>query len=718
MEDNECPASLQRFFSPRSIAVVGASASPDKIGALPLQYQLEYGYQGKVYAINPAREEVQGVRAWPSLRAVNAPIDLAIIAVPASQVDSALDDAVAAGVRNVVLFSSGYAETGEAGASMQQRLAAKARAGGIRLLGPNCLGFMNVAQDVYATFSPVVQAGRVTAGHIAIVSQSGAFGAYAYALARERGLGLSWWATTGNEADIEVADCIAWLATDPGTRVILAYLEGCRDGERLKEALSLARDAGKPVVVVKVGRTASGAAAAASHTASLAGDDAIYDAVFRQYSAWRAHSIEELFSIGYMLSVGRLPPNGKLGLLTVSGGVGALMADDAADAGLDVSPMPDTAQRWLKQRVPFAAALNPVDVTGQVAAQPELLEQTADLMLREGGYGSLLIFVAAAGLSQSGSPLLTRMAAALRETYPDKLIVFSTLAHPSLRAELDALGCPSFEEPGRAVRAMAALNHFRSAGTRSLQPADLLPPLALPAGTQNEADSLALLRAHGIGTVPYSVAHDADEAAAVADALGYPVVLKVLSKDILHKSDMGGVILDLADAQGVRDACARLKEAIRINAPHACHEGYLIARMADAGGVECILGAHRDPVFGPVVMCGLGGVSVEVLNDVSFRLAPVDHDGARAMLAELRAVTLLEGHRGRSPADVDALAGAIVGLSRLAAAAGPTLDSIDINPFVVYPRGHGALALDAVVTGAPVSDELRAGLDSTPIPLR
>lgn len=695
-------ASLDSFFSPRSIAIVGASASAGKIGAIPLRYQLECGYQGKVYPINPARAEVQGVRAWPSLRAVEAPIDLAVFAVPSAQVDGALDDAIAAGVRNIVLFSAGYAEVGADGAAMQRRLADKARAAGIRLLGPNCLGFMNVAQDVYATFSPVVGAGKARAGSIAIVSQSGAFGAYAYALARERGLGLSWWATTGNEADIQVADCIVWLAADPATRVILAYLEGCRDGERLKAALALARAHGKPVVAVKVGRTGLGAAAAASHTASLAGDDAVYDALFRQYGVWRAHGIEEFFSIGYALSVGRLPPNDKLGLLTVSGGVGALMADDAADAGLDVAPMPEAAQRWLTERVPFAAPRNPVDVTGQVTSDPGLLEATAQRMLGDGGYGSLLVFLAAGGLSPSMAPVQTRMAAALRAAWPDRLIVFSTLSHAPLRAELDALGCPSFDEPGRAVRVVAALNHFRrhlGSGAAAPAPTPVLPALALARGTQNEADSMALLGAHGLPCVPCRAALDADAAVAAAEALGYPVALKVLSRDILHKSDIGGVALGLADAGAVRAACARLQDNLARHAPQAVREGFLVARMAARGGIECILGAHRDPVLGPVVMFGLGGVNVEVFQDVSFRLAPVDRAGALEMIGALRAAPLLRGHRGQPPADLDALADAIAALSRLAAAAGDSLESIDINPLLAYPAGAGALALDAVVTG-------------------
>ncbi|MFC7516723.1 acetate--CoA ligase family protein [Herbaspirillum sp. GCM10030257] len=699
---------LDSFFSPRSIAVVGASATPGKIGAIPVTYQLDYGFEGELYPINPGRDQILGRKAYPTLSAVGKPIDLAIFAIPAAAVEASLDDAIAAGVKNIVMFSAGFAETGAEGRAAQQRLLAKANAAGIRMIGPNCLGFMNIARNVYATFSPVVFSGRAKSGTIGIVSQSGAFGAYAYAMARERGLGLSVWVTTGNEADIHVADCIAWMARDAQTKVIMAYIEGCQDGERLKEALALAREAGKPVVVVKVGRTTLGAAAAASHTASLAGDDAVFDTLFKQYGAWRARTIEDFFNIAYALSVSGVPEKGKLGLLTVSGGVGVLMADDAADCGLDVAPMPQAAQDWLLAQVPFAAPRNPVDITGQVTSQLDLIETTARVMLRDGDYGSLLIFLAAAGLSEQMQTLQKDVAKTLTAEFPGRTVMFSTLFSHEHQRALDACGCASFQEPSGAIRVLAALEFFRLQRQMQMQKvkaediapvmAETQPRVTIPSGTRNEADSLALLREYGVPGVPIRVARNGGEAAEAARTLGFPVVMKILSADITHKSDIGGVALNLHDEAAVRAAYDRVMTRAGEAAPSARLDGVLLAPMV-RGGVECILGVQRDPVMGPVVMFGMGGVNVELLSDVSFRIAPVSLDEAREMIKEVKLSPLLQGYRGAAPADIDALAQAIVGLSDLAIAAGDTLESIDVNPFVVLPAGQGGTALDAVVIG-------------------
>lgn len=700
------PPDLDSFFSPRSIAVVGASAAPEKIGAAPLRYLLDHGYAGAVYPVNPGRAEILGLRVYPRLQAIGQPIDLAIFAIPAAQADAALDDALAAGVRNIVMFSAGFAETGEQGAQAQQRFIDKAREAGIRVLGPNCLGFMNAALGVYATFSPAVSTGIAPSGSVGIASQSGAFGAYAYGMARERKVGLSTWVTTGNESDIEVADCIAWMARDPATQVIMAYMEGCKDGAKLKHALGLARSAGKPVVMVKVGRTELGAMAAASHTAALAGDDAAFDALFRQYGVWRARTIDEFFDIAHCLAVSGLPANASVGLLTVSGGVGVLMADEAADAGLDIAPLAQFAQDRILARVPFAATRNPVDVTGQVTSDPGLLALAAGAMLGEGGYGSLLIFLAAAGLSPVMQDMQKTLARTLRRDYPGRLVMFSTLADPAQQRALEALGCLTFPDPSRAIRVLAAVNFFcesrKEASHAQPPPA---APVALDRAMYNEADALDLLRSHGVPTVPLRRAPSRAEAIAGARELGFPVVMKVLSADITHKSEVGGVVLSVADAAQAGEAYDRIQACVKAAAPEARVEGVLVAPMV-RGGVECILGVHRDPVLGHVLMLGLGGVNVELLRDVAFRIAPVDLAQARGMISELKATSLLHGFRGAPMADVDALAQAIVKLSDLAMAAGDSLQAIDINPFTVLPRGKGAMALDAVVLGRAISSPL------------
>lgn len=688
---------LDSFLSPRSIAVVGASSVATKIGAVPVRYLVEHGYSGAVYPINARANEIQGLAAFASLQDVGQPIDLAIFAIPAAAAEAALDDAIAAGVKNVVMFSAGYAEMGAQGAQAQASFTHKARSAGVRVLGPNCLGFMNSAESVYATFSPVLSTGLAKHGKVGIVSQSGAFGAYAYAMARERGVGLSAWVTTGNEADIDVADCIAWMARNPATEVIMAYLEGCNDGQKLRDALDLARAAGKPVVVVKVGRTELGAIAAASHTAALAGDDAAYDALFRQHGAWRAHTIEEFFDVAHSLSVAGLPSNSRVGLLTVSGGVGVMMADDAADAGLDVAELPRSAQEIIRARVPLAATTNPVDVTGQVTAEPDVLDVAARAMLKKGDHGSLVIFLAAFGSTPAMQEIQKKMALDLMRDFPDRVLIFSTLSDDAHRKALEAAGCLCFADPSRALRSVAAANFFQQ---HRRQPVSHDAPSAvsvtLRPGPYNEADTMDVLRGFGLPIVSALRARSREEAVAAAQSAGFPVAMKVLSAGITHKSDVGGVVLNISESEAAGLAYDRIMAAAQACAPHAKVDGVLVAPMV-SGGVECILGARRDPALGPIVMLGSGGVNVELMQDVALRMAPVDHEQAREMIGELRLAPLFHGFRGAPLADVEALADAIVRMSQFASAAGAALESVELNPFVVLPTGQGALALDAVL---------------------
>jgi acyl-CoA synthetase (NDP forming) len=672
--------SLDSLFRPKSIAVIGASSTPTKIGGVPIAHLKRYNFRGPIYPINPQADTIQDLRAYKSIRDVGQEIDLAIVAVPAAIAVGALREAAAAKVKSVVLFTSGFAEIGEAGAKAQQEIAELSRTSGMRILGPNCLGVMSGESAVYATFSPVATTGIAKTGSIGLVSQSGAFGGFAYSLARERGLGLSHWVTTGNESDIELADCLDWLVDDPATKVILAYMEGCRDGAKLLRALDKARAAKKPIVIVKVGRTELGAAAAASHTAALAGADAIYDAVFKQYGVWRADTIEEAFDVAYAVSI--------------AGGAGVMMADAAASLGLDAKPMPEAAQKQILARISFASAVNPVDVTGQVGNDPEVMPLAYRLMLEDANYDSLVVFQSAAGLAARG-PELVQQAVENRAKYPDRVIAVSSLFTPELHQKLDDGKVLAFADPARAVRAIAALASYAGLAA-PLAKAAALPKVELPKGTLSEAGALARLSAAGIPVMPHRVVATAGDAAAAAESFGFPVVAKIVSPDILHKTEIGGVALNLQTKEQVTKAFDDLMSRAKTAKPNARIEGVLIAPMIK-GGVECILGVQRDPVFGPVVMFGLGGVLVEALRDVSFRLAPFDKAEAHRMIDSIKARKVLDGWRGAPAADIDALADALVALSRFAAAAGEKLESIDINPFVALPKGKGAIALDAVL---------------------
>lgn len=691
--------SLDRLFRPRTVAVIGASSTPTKIGGLPISFLLANGFDGQIFPINPNADEMQGLRAYPSIAEVAGKVDLAIIAVPASLVSQAVDDAIAARVSGMVLFSAGFAEVSESGRQAQEVLMARIAAAGIRLLGPNCLGFMNLKDKVFATFSPVVRQGIMSAGRIGLVSQSGAYGAYAFTLARQRGLGLSYWITTGNEGNVDFADCVAWLANDPDTDVILGYMEGCRDGRKLEAALAAARDAGKPVVITKVGRTVIGAQAAASHTAALAGEDAIFDAVFRQYGVYRADSIEEFFDVGYAVSVAGMPAGGKLGIFTFSGGAGVLMADAADEAGLTLPELDPVGQMKIRELVPFAAPRNPVDITGQITNDVSLVGTSLRLMLEHGDYQMVIAFLVAAGLGSTGENIAGQIAA-VRALFPDRVFCAVSVFSDKVQKLLESNRCLCFQDPTRAIRALAALAWFADhLGRPAVNKVGMeAAPLTLAPRTYSEAQSFDVLARFGIPVPERHLVRSGQEAAIVAGHLDRPLVAKIASADIIHKSDIGGVRLNLRGADQVACACDEILVAAREACPDAHIDGVLLSPM-EGEGVECIVGVQRDPAFGPVVMLGLGGILVEVLGDVSFRTAPLHREMALEMIEELRGKPLLFGARGRPPADVDALVDLLVRVSEFAVAAGDSLESLDINPVLVRAEGKGLVALDGLLIG-------------------
>jgi acetate---CoA ligase (ADP-forming) len=692
--------SLRPLFEPRSIAVIGASATPGKIGAAPISFLQRAGFSGAIYPVSRTSAEIAGLRAYANVRDIEAPIDMAIFAVPAAQIPAVFEECAAKGVRSGVMFTSGFAESDADGAAAQVRLADGAARGGMRLLGPNCLGIANYAAGVFASFSPFFAQTPSKPGHMALVSQSGAFGGYAAMAAQDLGISFSYWMTTGNEADVDLADGLGFLAHDPQTRVILGYMEGCRNGPKLVRALEMCRQQRKPVVMLKVGRTEVGAAAAASHTASLAGADNVYDAIFSQYDVYRADSIDEWFDVGRAAAAGRLPKSNRIALVTASGGVGVFMADEAVAKGLDVAPLNEYAQAEIKKLVPFAGTRNPVDVTGQAVADIKLFEATIEAIADSDDYASFVGFHAGIGRSPAAGGRLQKAWAELRRRYPDKIIAVSGASTPELDLAYEAGGCLAFRDPGRAVRAVAALRRFAEAFDRKRGGTPDIPS-ALAAdinGTLSEAASLDLLREAGFPVMSFRNVHSADEAAEAAEQLGYPVVLKIVSPDILHKSDIGGVVLSLTKAADVRRAYEDVLLKAKSAMPSAQINGCLVAPMIK-GGVETIVGVQRDPVFGMIVMFGLGGVLVEVLRDVSFRAAPFREDEALRMIAETKAAAVLRGVRGAPPGDLSSLATALSRLSLFAAANAGQIESIDINPFLVRPDGQGGCALDAVVVG-------------------
>jgi acyl-CoA synthetase (NDP forming) len=690
-------ASLGRLLTPASVAVIGASADPVRIGGRPIANMLARGFAGRILPVNPKRTEIQGLPAYPSVAALPEVPDAAIVAVPGAACVAAVADLARAGTGAAIVFTAGFAEVDAAGAALQAEMTAAAAAHGMRLLGPNCLGLFNAGIGFFPIFSSSLEGGWPLAGRIGIASQSGAYGTHLFAAARERGMGTPICVTTGNEADVTVADVIGWLAEHGDTDVIAAYAEGIRDGARFLLALETARRAKKPVVMMKVGRSAQGAAAARSHTASIAGDDAVTDAVLAEFGVVRARTTDELLDIVQMATRRIYPVRNTLGAITISGGGGVLIADAAADLGFAMPPMPQAAQARLRALVPFAAPQNPVDCTAQAFNDLSLVGSFTEAMVADGGYTSVLAFFSQVGGAASIAPGLRAQLAAIRARHPDRLYALSVLAPPALVRGYEEDGYVVFEDPARAVVALHAMGRFGAAFARPpAAPPPRVPPVALPAATPDEATAKRLLQAAGIAAVPERVCADADAAVAAAAELGWPVVLKIVSPDILHKSEIGGVLLDIGDAGAVRAGFATLLARARAAAPAARIAGVLVARQL-SGGVECILGIKRDPVFGPVALFGLGGVFVEVLHDVVLRRCPFGEDEAARMIGAIRGAPLLHGARARRPADVAALAAMLARLSAFAAAAGPRLVSIDLNPVLAMPAGEGAYCADAVI---------------------
>jgi acyl-CoA synthetase (NDP forming) len=688
--------SLTPLLAPRSIAVLGASGDPSRIGGRPIGYMLDQGFKGAIYPVNPNRPEVQGLKAYPSVADLPEAPDVAIVAVPAAIAVQAVADLAARGTKGALVFTAGFAEVDEAGAAMQAQMVATARASGMRLLGPNCLGAFDGRTHYYATFTASLDSGFPIPGRIGIASQSGAYGTHVFTMARNRGIGASLCVMTGNEADVTVGEAIGWMAEHADTDVIAVYAEGIRESEQFIAALTAARAARKPIVLMKVGRSALGTAAAKSHTASIAGDDAVTDAVLAEFGVVRARTTEELLDIAHTAMRKIYPVHNTLGVITVSGGAGVLISDVAESLGLEMPAMPEAAQAKLKELISFCAPRNPVDATAQVTNDMSLLNIFTDSMMEDGGYTSVIGFFSQVMASRRGPELRERLKASL-EKHPDRLFVLSVLAPPAMVRQLEEDGFIVHEDPSRAVAALSAMGRYGAAFAAPPPAAPpVVPAVTLPAATPTEAEAKRLLAEAGIPAAPERPCATVEDAVAAAESFGFPVVMKILSPDIIHKSEIGGVLLDVPDADAVRAGFATLLARAKAAAPAARVEGVLVARQLK-GGVECILGIHRDPVFGPIAMFGLGGIFVEVLKDVVFRRCPFGVDEAARMIRSIKGAPLLLGARGRKPADVKALAAMLARLSVFAVQAGPALQSVDLNPVFAMPDGEGAFAADAVI---------------------
>ena len=697
----EAVAAAKALLCPRSIAIVGASGDPGKLGALPLQFLQKYGYRGRIFPVNPSYREILGLPCYPSIHDVPEPVDLMVVTIPAPRVADLLAQCEPGRVRTALVLTSGYAEVGPEGARMQTELVALARERGIRLCGPNSVGATNLWEAVVPAISQAFDQ-VLPPGPVAFVTQSGALGTAVMALAGAAGIHLGYFISTGNEADLDFADFCAYLIQDPRTRLIAGYVEGFRDGRKFAQVARQALAAGKPVILLKAGRSAAGEAAARSHTGALTGADAVYEAVFRDAGVVRVHSLEALIDVLRVFCAFPVPPPGpRTALVTHSGGTGVIMCDACAECGLEVSPSSPALQEVLRQQLPpFAALGNPIDMTASVIFQPEKMVGCLEAALADPGFD---LGVLSVNLMWRVRDKLSQALAGLRERAAKPFAVAWIGIGDETAARLQGAGVPAFPDPVRCIQALghwvrwgraAAASESATASSPRSQVGAATPP-GPSAVAAREADGwprdyagqAAMLAAYGLPLAPWRLVRSGAEAAEAAAQLGFPVVAKLISAAHTHKSDVGGVVLGLADPAAVQAAVQRLLALVSDDPAAAV----LIQPMV-GGAVEIFVGAQRDPVFGPCVVAGPGGIYVEVLRETVLLLAPCTEEEVLTLLRQARWYPILQGVRGQPPRDLAALARVIARVSDLVAR--EPVASLDLNPVLVRREGEGAVVVD------------------------
>jgi acetyltransferase len=702
---------MDRLFRPAGVAVVGASPDPTKIGGMILGNIIGGGYKGGIYPVNPRGGEIQGHKAYPRMTDIPGTVDVAIIVVPAPLVAGVVEDCGRKGVGYLVVVTSGFGEVGNL--EGEKELVRICRQYGMRLLGPNIFGLLYQGVDLNASFGPR----DVLGGHVALITQSGALGVALIGKAVTSRLGLSAVVSVGNKADIDDSELLDYFAGDPLTRVILIYMEGLKDGPRFMEAVrSCVRR--KPVIIIKSGRSARGAKAAASHTGSLAGFDSIYDAAFRQAGVLRADDIRQAFDWARSLSTLSVPKGHNTIILTNGGGVGVLATDACERSGLRLMGDTGRLRELFGPLIPdYGSTRNPIDLTGQggidsfsKCLEAALAEESIDSVV------TLFCETASTDPEELAGRITGAEGMGMGEdgvVSPVKPVTFALVGGEAMEETLERLHAASvsaYPLPEDAVSALAVWHHRkRLLDTPRPVPEefhidrDLITRHTRDAIAERrsqllEHEAAGVLSAIGVQGPRRFFASDLEEARQAARILGYPVVLKVVSEDVIHKSDAGGVVVGIGSEKELIDAHARIHSSCRARYPGANIRGMLVVEQADLeGGVEIIVGATKDPAFGPVVMFGLGGIFVEILKDVAFRVAPLDRREAMEIIRDTRAFPVLYGARGDTVKDIDSLADIVFRIGRLVSEV-PAIVELDINPVIVYSRGRGCLPLDARIT--------------------
>jgi len=689
---------LDAFLYPKAVAVIGASRTPGKVGYEILDNLVNAGFEGEIVPVNPSGGEVLGKTLYKDLKLYKGTIDLSVIAVPNKHVKTAIESSIAAQAKAVIVITAGFKETGEEGAELEKEITAVCKSAGVRMLGPNCLGMINTEHNLNASFASQMPG----QGGISVVSQSGALCTAILDWAAGRGVGLAKLLSIGNKADLDETDFLSVLSADEQTKVIACYLESITQGDEFLKAAEAAASR-KPVVVLKVGTSVAGVKAASSHTGSLAGADIAYGAAFRRAGVIRAENFESLFDSAMAFSMQPVPSGNRVAIITNAGGPGIMAADAAENAGLEIQPLPEELANELKSKLPPAASVgNPIDVLGD--ADPERYGLALEVAQGADNIDAVVVILTPQAMTDA-----VGTAQAIAQHIKDSKPVLATFmgGHDVVEArrELCKLNIPDYPSPDRAVAALSAMCTYSAWQRR--------PPRVVTRFAVNrrrverviarhersgrpevgEVEAKEILAAYDFDVPEGRLAATADEAVSIAEHVGYPVAMKISSPDILHKSDLGGVRLNLSNAQQVRDAFDLMMLRITKRAPDAQIDGAYVEKMASKGR-EIIIGMSRDPQFGPMLMFGLGGIFVEVMKDVTFHLAPITADEAMQMLLGTRSYALLKGARGQAAVDITSIASGLQRISQLVTDF-PQIAELDINPFMVGPVGTEPVVADA-----------------------
>ncbi len=699
--------SLEPLFNPKSVAVLGASTNPYKIGYIQLKALIDGGFKGDIYPINPKASEIEGLPCYPSITAVPDEVDLAIFCVGAEHIQDNLQVCAKKKVKAAIIFASGFAEIGEEGVMLQQDLATIAKEHGIRIIGPNCVGLVNTTNGMIGTFSPAILAVPLHEEKaVGYVSQSGAFGVLTYMAAAQKGLSFNYFASVGNEMETEFSDVVEYMIHDPKTKVITGYLEGAKDIKKLRRLAKEALNRKKPIALMKTGRSSAGSRAAASHTGSLAGSDLIYDAFFRQSGIVRVDDYEDIITFSKLFLSNRLPQGKNTVLITSSGGRGINEADRCEGLGLNIIPLSEKTKTEIKKHIPsFGSASNPIDLTAAASVtNPELYIAPLRALIADPEVHNIILTEFPL-YWEADNPYLQEFIELCKNS--DKFVFITTfpldgMSVPKGKETLEKNGIPVIPGDLNPIKGLAKLveysESYRKHQQKMRQQEDTtikrIDIAHIRGTTLSEAQATDILDVYGIPTTKRTVATTAEEAVQFANAIGYPVVLKVDSADIPHKTEADAIRLNVQSANEVMKAFTEIYHNAKTYKADAQINGIAVQEMLPEG-TEVIIGATKDPNFGPVVMFGLGGIFVEVFKDISFRVAPLTRADAVEMIEEVKGKALLKGARGKAQSDIEAIIDVLLKVSQLVTENEAVIEELDINPLIVYE--DGVKAADAMI---------------------